>query len=66
MQEHTYSVPEMHCGHCKEAVEREISAVEGVGEVEADLESKLVRVRGQRLSDGALRKAIADAGYEVA
>jgi copper chaperone len=66
MQEHTYSVPEMHCGHCKEAVEREISAVEGVAAVEADLESKLVRVRGDALSDGALRKAIEEAGYEVA
>ena len=66
MQEHTYSVPEMHCGHCKEAVEREISAVEGVAAVEADLESKLVRVRGDALLDGALRKAIEEAGYEVA
>jgi copper chaperone len=66
MQEHTYSVPEMHCGHCKEAVEREISAVEGVAAVEADLESKLVRVRGDGLSDSALRTAIEEAGYEVA
>jgi copper chaperone len=66
MQEHTYSVREMHCGHCKEAVEREISAVEGVAAVEADLESKLVRVRGDGLSDSALRKAIEEAGYEVA
>jgi copper chaperone len=66
MQEHTYSVPEMHCGHCKEAVEREITAVEGVAAVEADLESKLVRVRGDGLSDRALRMAIEEAGYEVA
>jgi copper chaperone len=66
VQEHTYSVPEMHCGHCKEAVEREITAVEGVAAVEADLESKLVRVRGDGLSDRALRMAIEEAGYEVA
>jgi copper chaperone len=66
MHEHTYSVPEMHCGHCKEAVEREITAVEGVAAVEADLESKLVRVRGDGLSDRALRMAIEEAGYEVA
>lgn len=61
-----YSVPAMHCAHCKEAVEREISTVEGVAAVEADLESKLVHVRGQGLSDTALRKAIAEAGYEAA
>jgi copper chaperone CopZ len=55
----------MHCGHCKEAVEREISAVEGVAAVEADLESKLVSVRGDGLSDEALRKAIEEAGYDA-
>jgi copper chaperone len=62
----TYSVPGMHCAHCKEAVERELSAVEGVSDVEADLDSKLVRVRGSGLSDAALRDAIEEAGYEPA
>jgi copper chaperone len=62
----TYSVPGMHCGHCKQAVEDELSAVEGVSAVEADLESKLVRVSGSGLSDEALRAAIEEAGYEPA
>jgi copper chaperone len=65
MQTLTYSVPGMHCGHCKEAVEREIASVEGVVGVEADLESKLVTVSGSGLSDGALREAIEEAGYEA-
>jgi copper chaperone len=62
----TYSVPGMHCGHCKQAVERELALVEGVSAVEADLESKLVTVSGQALSDRALRDAIEEAGYEAA
>jgi copper chaperone len=62
----TYSVPGMHCGHCTQAVERELSAVDGVAAVEADLESKLVTVRGEALSDEALREAIEEAGYEAA
>jgi copper chaperone len=66
MEAITYSVPGMHCGHCKDAVERELSAVEGVSSVDADLESKLVRVSGHGLSDGALREAIEEAGYEPA
>jgi copper chaperone len=66
MEAITYSVPGMHCGHCKDAVERELSAVEGVSSVDADLESKLVRVTGRGLSDGALREAIEEAGYEPA
>jgi copper chaperone CopZ len=56
----------MHCSHCKDAVEREVLAVEGVDAVEADLESNLVTVSGRSLSDEALREAIEEAGYEAA
>jgi copper chaperone CopZ len=62
----TYSVPGMHCGHCKTAVEKEISMVEGVEAVEIDLDSKLVTVVGKDISDAALRAAIEEAGYEAA
>lgn len=65
MDTRTYSVPGMHCGHCKQAVEHEVSAVDGVTSVEADLESKLVTVVGAS-SDEAVRAAIEEAGYEVA
>lgn len=66
MTEHTYSVPAMHCGNCTAAVEREISLVEGIDSVEADLASKLVRVRGERIDDAAVRAAIEEAGYAAA
>jgi len=62
----TYSVPGMHCAHCTAAVEGEISAVAGVAAVQADLDSKIVTVTGEDLSDEALRKAIEEAGYEAA
>ena len=62
----TYEVPGMHCGHCKGAVERELSAVEGVQSVEVDLDSKRVTVRGSGLADGVLREAIDEAGYQAA
>ena len=62
----TYSVPGVHCRHCEAAVKRELEAVEGVESVNVDLERKLVRVRGSRLDDTALRAAIDEAGYEVA
>jgi copper chaperone len=66
MQTLSYSVPGMHCGHCKEAVEREVSAVAGVESADADLESKLVTVKGASVSDEAVRAAIEEAGYDVA
>jgi copper chaperone len=62
----TYTVPGMHCGHCKDAVTRELEAVEGVESVAVDLDTKHVTVTGQGLDDTALRAAIDEAGYEVA
>ena len=61
----TYRVPGMSCGHCKATVESELAGVSGVERAEADLETKLVTVRGEGLLDGALRAAIEEAGYEV-
>lgn len=66
MTELTYSVPAMHCGHCTAAVEREVSQVEGVQSVVADLESKRVVVRGENVDDAAVRAAIDEAGYVAA
>jgi copper chaperone CopZ len=60
-----YTVPGMHCSHCKSAVENEVSAVAGVEVVDIDLETKLVEVTGEGLLDEALRAAIEQAGYEA-
>jgi copper chaperone CopZ len=61
----TYSVPGMHCGHCKAAVTDELSGLDGVDEVVVDLETKLVTVTGSSLDDTTLRAAIDEAGYEA-
>jgi copper chaperone CopZ len=66
MNEITYTVPGMHCGHCERAVSSELQQVAGVKSVEVDLETKLVTVRGAGLDDAALRAAIDEAGYEPA
>ena len=62
----TYTVSGMSCGHCKAAVEEEVGRVPGVESVDADLDSKLVVVRGDGLDDDALRAAIDEAGYVAA
>ena len=61
----TYSVPGMHCGHCEAAVSRELEAVRGVESVDVDLDTKLVKITGTHLDDGALRTAIDEAGYDA-
>jgi copper chaperone CopZ len=47
-------------------VEREISHVDGVASVVANLETKQVVVRGEHLDDHAIRSAIDEAGYQAA
>jgi len=61
----TYTVPGMHCEHCKAAVAAEVGSVAGVEVVDVDLETKRVTVRGGELDDEALRAAIGEAGYEA-
>ena len=60
-----FSVPGMHCGHCKTAVTRELERVSGVDAVDVDLESKLVTVYGNGLDGAALLAAIVEAGYDA-
>ena len=63
----TYSVPGIHCEHCARAIREEVSEIEGV----EDGRRRPSRPRpspyaGEALSDGDVREAIAEAGYEVA
>lgn len=62
----SYTVPGMHCGHCKRAVSEELTALEGVESVDVDLGTKRVTVVGSGLDDVKLRAAIDEAGYEAA
>ena len=66
MSELTYTVAGMSCGHCKAAVTEEVEQVTGVEGVDVDLDSKLVVVRGENVSNDAVRAAIREAGYEAA
>ena len=61
----TYSVPDIHCGHCQHAITTSVGEVAGVEQVTVDLNTKLVTIDGDA-DDDAVRAAIADAGYAVA
>jgi copper chaperone len=65
METKTFSVPGVHCGHCKAAVISEVERVRGVATVSVDLETKLVSVGGEGLDDAALLAAIDEAGYDA-
>ena len=62
----SYSVPGVHCDHCRAAIERELAPIPGVSSVTVAPEAKTVSVTGDRLEDAAIRAAIDEAGYDVA
>lgn len=61
----TLHVEGMMCKHCQARVEKALTEVAGVTNVEVSLENKTATVTGNNLSESALSKAIVDAGYEV-
>ena len=62
----TYAVQGMTCDHCVLSVREEVSEVGGVSAVDVELASGRLTVTGPRVSDDAVRAAVAEAGYEVA
>lgn len=62
------NVEGMSCGHCKAAVEKAVSALDGVSKVEVDLNAKKVSITydSAKVTEESFRKAITDQGYQVA
>jgi copper chaperone len=66
----TYRVPGMTCGHCQQAIETEVGALDGVTTVSVDLTTRQVSVEVElavegAAADDAIRAAIVEAGYEA-
>ena len=61
-----YAVEGMTCDHCVLSVREEVSEIGGVSAVDVELASGRLTVTGRRVSDDAVRVAVAEAGYEVA
>jgi copper chaperone len=68
MTEKTLNVPDMSCGHCKAAVESELSKLSGVKRAYADVEKGTVEVAYDegKVTTEDLKDAIEEAGYTVA
>lgn len=60
----TFKVPAIHCQHCIHTVSMELSELEGVTNVNADLETKKVEVAFEPPADEALlRQTLAEINY---
>lgn len=64
----TLFVKGMSCSHCKMAVERAVVGVNGVTEVEVNLEKGLLKViyDSEKAALADIKQAVINAGYEVA
>jgi copper chaperone len=60
----TYSVPDISCEHCVKAITSEVEPLDGVEQVDVDLQAKTVTVLGG--DDASIVAAIDNAGYDVA
>ena len=60
----TFRVPDISCGHCVEAITKEVTPLDGVTAVDVDLDTKTVSVTGG--DRDAIIAAIDEAGYAVA
>lgn len=65
MTTRTYSVPGISCGHCKNAIEGELTPLDGVESALVDIDAKTVTVVG-KITEADVRAAVNEAGYEVA
>lgn len=59
-----FSVPEMSCGHCTSAIEKEISGKDTAAKISFDLDNRTVEVTST-LDTTALLAVIKEAGYEA-
>ncbi len=63
-----FRVPGVSCEHCRHAITRSVSRLQGVRQVDVDLDGKTVAVLydAGRTDRQAIRAAIEEAGYDVA
>ena len=60
-----FTVPEMSCGHCTAAIEKEIKGADQAAEVICDLSDHSVAVQSS-LGTDAILAVIKEAGYDAA
>lgn len=68
MAQKTLDVKGMTCNHCKMAVTNALKELDGVQDVDVNLETGKVNVTFEdgKVTDAQMKEAIEDQGYEVA
>ena len=61
----TIIIEGISCNHCVMAVKKALSEIEGVSNVEVELDNNKAIVEGKNLLDNTLKEAVEEAGYDV-
>lgn len=60
-----FSVPDISCAHCVNAITKEVSALPGVAQVKVELSNKTVTVEhGPQVDTATIVAAINEAGFD--
>jgi len=63
----TYTVPNISCKHCTHTISMELSEMEGVSKVDADVQTKQVTVSFQEpATEEALKQLLSEINYPAA
>jgi len=64
MKSITYSVPNITCNHCTHTITMELSDIEGVSKVDADVQTRLVTITfDEPATEQVLKDTLAEINY---
>ena len=67
MKSVTYTVPNISCKHCTHTIAMELSEIQGVSKVDADVQTRLVKVDfDEPASEQEIKDTLAEINYPAA
>ena len=64
MEKKTFSIPNISCGHCVNAIKTELNELNGVSSVEGNIEGKSVEVEWDApATEGSIKSKLAEINY---
>ena len=67
MEKKTFSIPNISCGHCVNAIKTELTELDGVSTVEGDIEGKSVEVEWDApATEDVIKNKLAEINYPAA
>jgi copper chaperone CopZ len=67
MNQHTFNIPNISCGHCTAAIENELMEVDGIMEVRSNIAEKTVTVQWREpVTQEKIRNTLQEINYPAA